>query len=126
MNPMSARARAIRFGVVGGGSTAIHIIVAGVGITWGSLPIWFANAMAFTVATGFSLVANTWWSFGTQLNSARNSRFFAVTLLGLILTVAISGSLDARGFSPALAIAAVVVFVPPISFSLHHLWTFRD
>ncbi|WP_087722403.1 GtrA family protein [Pandoraea sp. PE-S2T-3] len=115
-----------RFGVTGVISTAVHVIVAITLIDgFGVGPV-LANATAFCVATPCSYLLNTLWSFSARLHRTSLLRFVGVSLFGLWLTTMIAGGVERLGGNHWLGIIAVVLIVPPATFLLHRLWTYRD
>lgn len=117
--------RALRFAVTGVGVTALHVVVAASLIeTILPQPAW-ANGVAFLVATSTSYLLNTFWSFSQIMTSGNLLRYIVVSLLGLGIAVAVSGTAEAMGLSYWLGIAGVVLTVPPTTFLLHACWTYR-
>ncbi|ABC36107.1 GtrA family protein [Burkholderia thailandensis] len=119
------RARIVRFGVSGAASTALHAAIAGTLMGALAATAVQANAIAFVCATGASYLLNTLWSFSVPLRWRNVARFLAVSVAGLMLTMAISHGVQALGIAAAWSIAAVVVLVPPLTFAMHRLWTYR-
>lgn len=106
-------------------ATGVHALVA---ISFVNLvaPIpTLANGTAFAVATAFSYVVNTLWTFGKPLHGRSLLRFVLVASIGCALAVGISGIAEYYGFNYALGILAVAATVPLITFTLHILWTYR-
>ena len=117
--------KAQRFAAAGVMATGIHALVA-VSFVHLVAPIpTVANGVAFAVATAFSYLVNTLWSFGKPLHERNLVRFVLVAIIGLILAVGISGTAEYYGFSYLLGILAVVSVVPLITFTLHSVWTYR-
>jgi putative flippase GtrA len=124
---MNARVlkRAARFGLSGLLVTGIHvaIAVAFINLIWPNPPL--ANGIAFTVATIFSYLINTLWSFSSRLHGRTLFRFVFVSLVGCGLSVGISWFAEFRQFSYWIGIGGVVMVVPPVTFILHSAWTYR-
>lgn len=109
----------LRFGVVGIANSAIDLVVFGLALAAGAVPL-AANAIGWAVAVLFSYVANSRWSFerDRSLGDARAAlRFFA---LGALITLGVSSGAIAAlagviGAFPAkligLAAAAVLSFL---------------
>lgn len=119
------RARIVRFGVSGAACTALHAAIAGVLMGAFAATAVQANAIAFVCATGASYLLNTLWSFSAPLRWRNVARFVAVSVVGLMLTMAISHGVLALGLAAAWSIAAVVALMPPLTFAMHRLWTYR-
>lgn len=118
--------RLARFSASGVLSTGIHSGVAVFAILNASLSPPLANAIAFCVATVFSYWLNTAWSFSKQSSSAFFLRFWAVCMVGLVITTGIAWAADHAGLPYWTGIVLVVLAVPPITFFLHLKWTYRD
>ncbi|RQT40201.1 GtrA family protein [Burkholderia contaminans] len=119
------RARLIRFGVSGVGSTALHaLIAAAMFALFDATPV-SANAVAFACSTAFSYLANTLWSFSSPVTWGNFARFLAVAMAGLGTTMMLAHGTETLGLARAWSIAAVVLCVPPVTFVLHRLWTYR-
>lgn len=114
-----------RFAITGLGATGVHVVIALALIElWGAPPP-VANGVAFCVATAFSYVANTWWSFNARLHSKTLIRFLIVSLVGLGLSMSLAWVAELAGWPPLGGIGLVVCVVPLVSFALHSLWTYR-
>lgn len=117
--------RGTRFAVTGGLATLIHVAIAYSFLrAIAPIPI-LANGIAFVAATAFSYAINTTWTFTARHEPRSLLRFGAVALVGLLATAAISGGAELAGWSYWSGIALVVVCVPPLTFTLHALWTYR-
>ncbi|WP_431228196.1 GtrA family protein [Burkholderia contaminans] len=121
------RARLIRFGVSGVGSTALHaLIAAAMFALFDATPVSAnANAVAFARSTAFSSLANTLWSFSSLVTWGNFVRFLAVAMAGLGMTMPLAHGTEGLGLARAWSIVAVVPCVPPVAFVLPRLWTYR-
>ncbi|MXN73751.1 GtrA family protein [Burkholderia sp. 4701] len=119
------RARLFRFGVSGLCSTAIHALIASAMFALFDATAVTANAVAFVCATVFSYLANTLWSFSSNVQWRNLARFVAVALSGLAETMLLARGTEALGLAHGWSIVAVVLCVPPVTFVLHRLWTYR-
>jgi putative flippase GtrA len=117
--------QAQRFLVSGVLVTGLHVLVAASVIRFLWLNPMFANGIAFVTATVVSYVINTRWSFSSSFQSRSFVRFCVVSVIGCLLAMGVSGTADAYGWSYWIGIAAVVMVVPPVTFLLHSLWTYR-
>lgn len=116
----------LRFGMVGGLSTFVHVAVAyGVIQQWGWLP-YLANGLAFCVATLFSYSANAVWTFSSRISPQTMRRFASVSACGLMLSMGVSHAAAACGLPDWGGIALVVLLVPPATYVLHARWTFSS
>ena len=117
--------RVYRFGLSGLLATGVHVATAAAFLTWVAPEPVIANGLAFTVATVVSYLANTLWSFSATLGARTGSRFLVVSGVGCLLSMLIAGVAARFGASPAAGIAFVVVLVPPLTFAMHHGYTYR-
>lgn len=117
--------QAQRFTISGVLVTGLHVLFAVSLIRWAQVSPELANGLAFAAATIFSYVINTLWSFSSPLHGRTLIRFIVVSLLGLLLTVAVSGLAEFYGLNYWLGIACVVCTVPPVTFLLHRFWTYQ-
>ncbi|MDR8052262.1 GtrA family protein [Burkholderia cenocepacia] len=119
------RTRLMRFGVSGLGSTALHTLVATALFALRDATPVTANAIAFLCATAFSYLANTLWSFSSTMRPRNALRFLAVTLAGFVETMLLARAAEALGASRAMGVVAIALLIPPTTFVLHRLWTYR-
>ena len=117
--------QAKRFIVSGLLVTGLHVLVATVFINLISPVPSLANGVAFMVATTFSYLINTLWSFSKSLHGKNMSRFIVVSMIGCFLAMTVSGLADLYGFHYAIGIMWVALTVPPVTFLLHSFWTYR-
>lgn len=106
-------------------ATAVHFTIALGLIRQGQAEPAVANAMAFVVATAFSYVINTLWSFGGVMGGPTLVRFLTVQTLGVGLAALVSGTADRLGLHYVIGTACVPLFVTPVTYTLHRLWTYR-
>lgn len=84
-----------------------------------------ANGIAFIVATIASYMINTYWSFQQAPLLTSLLRFVIVAIIGLLITMGVSGLVASYGFSYWLGIFCVLLIVPPSTFLMHSFWTYR-
>ncbi len=84
-----------------------------------------ANGLAFVVSTLFSYLLNTLWSFSRPLSGDTLRRFIVVSIIGCLLAMGISGLASHAGLDYLPGIGLVVLMVPPMTFVMHSLWTYR-
>ncbi|WP_338642057.1 GtrA family protein [Burkholderia pyrrocinia] len=119
------RTRLVRFGLSGLCSTAIHTLVASALFALFDATLVAANAVAFLCATAFSYLANTLWSFSSTVRTRNALRFLVVTLAGFVETLLLARAAEALDVSRAMSIVAIALLIPPTTFVLHRLWTYR-
>lgn len=115
----------IKFILIGGLAVLMHfLIVIALFENW-VISSALANAIAFVLATVFSNIANTYWSFQSAMSRRVFVRFWLVALLGLTVAVAISSAADWFGLHYLIGTALVVMITPIISYNLHKHWTYQ-
>jgi putative flippase GtrA len=117
--------RIVRFGITGCVATAIHICVAYAWMQLESPSSSIANAAAYAVATVFTYLTHTLWSFSSQLEAQSLLKFSVVTLAGLAVSAGVAAYVDWLDYPYGYGIALVVVVIPPFNFLVHHFWTYR-
>jgi len=124
--------RGFRFGITGVANTGIHALVAVLclegfflGVPWLVTGPVVANGTAFVVATVFSYVVNTVWSFSTDMNRRNFQRFIVVAVIGLLAAMGLARLAEMVGLPPLGSVVLVVCVMPFVNFGLHSLWTYR-
>jgi len=117
--------RALRFAITGLLATGLHAVVAIVFIKQILNVPAIANGVAFVVATLVSYILNTMWTFSHLLQGRTLYRFCAVSCIGLGLAMLVSGVAQYWGLNYLWGILFVVLTVPPVTFVMHSLWTYR-
>ena len=117
--------RVFRFGVSGVAATGMHVAIATTLINGFSASQVTANGVAFVCANVCSYLLNALWSFSAKPGHANFLRFYAVSLLCLALTLAISWLAQTLGLSYWVGLAVILSVVPPLTFLMHRFWTFR-
>ena len=114
-----------RFAISGLLATLLHTVVAVGLIRLLGMSEPPANGLAFAIATVFSYTINTLWSFSSALQSRNLIRFVCVSVVGGVLAMAMAAVAAAYGLHYLAGIGMVVMVVPPVTFVLHHFWTYR-
>lgn len=125
MHPTELRRQARRFAVSGLLVTGLHAVVAAGFINFVLHVPSLANGVAFIVATVFSYLVNTLWSFSKPLHKRNLVRFIFVSVVGFLLAVTVSAAAQNFGLNYMSGIGLVVCIVPPVTFLLHSFWTYR-
>lgn len=117
----------VKFGLVGGSGYLINLVVFGV-LTGGFDVHHIAAAIAaFAVAVSNNFWWNRHWTFaaGAAAVHFQAARFFAVSIAGLAINLAVLEALVASGSVGDLAAQAIAVAVAmPFNFICNRLWTF--
>lgn len=117
--------KTLRFAISGLFVTGVHVLIATILISFILITPSLANGVAFVVATLFSYLINTLWSFSNPLHRRNLYRFFLVSFIGLLLSISISGAAQYGGLHYWYGIAFVVCIVPAVTFLLHNFWTYQ-
>lgn len=117
--------RAVKFGISGLVVTACHAAYASTAIELNGWTPPAANGLAFLFATLVSYLLNTRWSFSARPSGQSFIRFWGVCGLGLAQSMGIAAAVERAGEPYPVGIALIAVTVPPVSFLLHSLWTYR-
>lgn len=114
----------LRFGLVGGLATLVHLGVAWLSLlTWPAANPFVINLIAFLVAFQVSFWGHARFTFRQQGSAWR---FMGVTLGGFTLNNALLWLFLTLGIqSPFLAICLAVFFVPLFVFTASRLWVFK-
>ncbi|MEX0504435.1 GtrA family protein [Alphaproteobacteria bacterium LSUCC0719] len=123
---MSFLSRFVKFGLIGVGVTAIHVVVAATLVESSMAAPSTANGIAFIIAATVSFMVNARITFGAKLEVRSFIRFLSVTGACGGLSAAIAAVADAQGLDYRIGIVAVVATIPVLSFLLHNFWSFRQ
>lgn len=112
--------QAVKFGVVGGGATFVHVLAA---LTYNGLagvtPLW-ANFFAFLTAAVVSYAGNWFWTFNgvsRHLHALPRFALLALTCFALNQSI-VYGVVELLGQPLWLAMVPVVAVVPAFGFWL--------
>ncbi len=118
----------LNFVAVGAAAFITHLSVAAVCVELAGLHPLAANAIAFVVAFMVSFTGHARFTFGIERRHWRSARtrFFCVACLGFVVNqIAYAKSLAAFGGAYYLPIlAAILVSVAVLTFTLSKLWAF--
>lgn len=114
----------LKFGVIGGAATGIHVVIFLVLGQWFRLNYIQSNFVAYSAATLWAFAGNSWWSFACKPSGYRFVRYLCVAIFGLGLSMGISGICEVMQINPFLTIGMIVTLVTPCTFLLHRYWTF--
>ena len=122
---VTSHKKLLKFGVTGVGATLVHIIIASILIVGLNTSTQLGNGVAFVVATCFSYVVNTLWSFSNGISSQNALKFLVVSIGGLALTILISLIGDSLHLHYLVGIAMITATVPIYTYVAHSRWTYR-
>ena len=115
----------MRFVIVGVATTGIHLVVELSLFNFAEFSTIFANACAFLVATIFSYVLNTIWSFSRKINTNIFRKYLFVSFVGLMVSISIAKASEIIGLDNLQGTFLVILILPMVSFLLHNYWTYK-
>jgi putative flippase GtrA len=124
VDPLIAK-RALRFACSGILVSCLHAAIALALLRFVLTSPALANGAAFVVATVVSYTLNTLWSFSSRPTGKSLRRFLGVSSAGLVLAMTIARLCELLGLADWQGIVAVVLLIPPVTFTLHNVWTYR-
>jgi putative flippase GtrA len=83
-----------------------------------------SNVAAYVVASSFSFIANSIWSFEVRPHAHRYVRFQIVALVGLLVCAFIGHLGDAYGWHYVITVFLTACIMPVISFLAHRSYTY--
>jgi putative flippase GtrA len=124
MNTIKPGVQITRYALIGVCNTTIHLLIVGL-LTWfAEFNQMYANVIAYIVASSFSFVMNTRWSFQSRPGARNYARFQLVSLFGLIVNATVGHLGDHFGWHIAVTVFLIALTVSVISFLLHRSYTF--
>jgi putative flippase GtrA len=121
---MKTHNRLVRFGLVGVLNTALHLGVVAMLVQLVGASQLVSNVVAYVVASTFSYVLNSIWSFQVDMHVRRFGRFQLVGLMGLAICALLGYIGDRVGWHYVVTVLLTAVFVPVMSFLVHRSYTF--
>ena len=117
----------LRFAGVGGVATLCHLIAAFAAFyAFGAAPQ-LANLTGFLAAVGISYIGNSRWTFSAEgPDAVFLPRFLTLSLLGLLVSASVTGVLTAIGQPYLVALLAVGISVPPMTYLGAKFFVFDD
>ena len=115
-----------RFGVVGVLATAVHFSAVVALVEWFAASPLPANALGYGLAFAVSWFGSSRWTFrGAAVVRFAVPRFVCVSLLGLVLNQAVNALvIDGLGGHYLAGLAAALVIVPVVTFTLNRIFVF--
>lgn len=115
-----------KFGIVGVLATALHFSVVVALVEWFATSPLPANALGYGLAFAVSWFGSSRWTFrGATVARFAVPRFLCVSLLGLALNQGVNALVIYGLGGPYLAgLAAALVIVPAVTFTLNRVFVF--
>jgi len=114
----------IRYGIVGGISTLIHIGVAALYIYYIHDSLIVSNIMGFMIAYVFSYIMQSLHVFGHAISWSKAFKYFLVQFGSLLTSILISDMIG--DYNAYIKTIFVVILMPMVTFVIHKLWTFKE
>lgn len=121
---MKTTVQLTRFAMVGVFNTAVHLTILGLLTQIFGLSQLVSNTAAYVVASSFSFLANSIWSFKVKPQARLFARFQVVGLLGLLASALVGHMGDVFGWHFAITVLLTGCIVPLLSFLAHRSYTY--
>lgn len=115
-----------RFALVGVMNTALHLATIGLLTQVFGLSQLVSNVAAYMVASSFSFVVNSVWSFRVRPQIRRFARFQMVGLMGLVASAVLGRMGDVFAWHYAMTVLLTACVVPVLSFMAHRSYTYSQ
>ena len=113
----------LRYGLVGGISTLIHISAAFLYLYFVKADVLIANTVGFCVAFIFSYTIQSLFVFKHKLKISKTFKYFLVQLGALIIAYFASNIL--RLENSYIHTLVISFLLPLVTFFIHKFWTFK-
>ncbi len=114
----------VRYGLIGGLSTLIHMSVAFLYLYYVSKALFVANIVGFFTAYLFSYVVQSRFVFSHALSWKKALKYFSVQFSSLLMALFISEQVDF--VNTYVQTVIVVLVIPLITYVIHKMWTFKN
>ncbi len=115
----------IRFIAVGLSSTLVYALLVALMVWAGGRPLLAVHCLAFALSLPYAYFAQRGFTFRySGPHAVGFPRFLVVSLLSLIFSTGIVAAAKALRFDDAIAIAAILLFVPLFNFACMAGWVF--
>lgn len=113
----------VRYGLVGGVSTLIHIATAFLYLYFVKADVLIANTLGFCVAFIFSYTIQSLFVFKHKLKISKTVKYFLVQLGALIIAYFSSNILQLE--NSYIHTLVISFLLPLVTFFIHKFWTFK-
>ncbi len=113
----------VRYGLIGGISTAIHVGVAFLYIYYIQNSLFLSNTVGFLAAYLFSYTVQSKYVFKHAVSFAKAFKYFIVQFASLLAAMTFSSNITIENSYVQTIVVAFVL--PLITFVVHKFWTFK-
>jgi len=114
----------VRYGLIGGISTLIHIGIAALFLYAVYNSLFWANVTGFMIAYVFSYLMQSLYVFGHKIDPLKAFKYFVVQFGSLMTSILISYLFT--DYNNYIKTILVVIFMPIVTFVVHKFWTFKE
>jgi putative flippase GtrA len=116
----------LRFAIVGGIATVLHMAVAMATIVWFGLSPFIANACGFITGFMVSFAGQHYWTFRSDHHPVATIRQFGLVALTAFLAsnIILAGLVRSGVVQPLVATLFAICFIPVVSFVLYKRYVF--
>jgi putative flippase GtrA len=115
------------FGAIGAIATLTHYLTALLVFEAIGVNLYVANLVGYGCALGVSYVGHGMFTFRVVLRGDVFRRFVVVSVATFLGSEALLAVLQSGfGLAPRVALAAVVLAIPAVTFVLHKCWVYRE
>ena len=112
----------LRYALIGGVSTLIHISVAFCLIYFAQAGIYAANIVGFVTAYLFSYTFQSIFVFRHALSVHKAIRYFVIQFASLIISTILSNLFY---YNPYIKTLLIIILMPLLTYITHKFWTFK-
>jgi len=114
----------VKYALIGGVSTLIHIILASLYIYRIEDSLFKANILGFIVAYLFSYIMQSLYVFNSKIEPIKALKYFLVQLSSLLVSIFTANILG--NYNNYIKTVFVIIVMPLITYTIHKLWTFKE
>lgn len=116
----------IRFIIAGLLTTLLYIVVATLLVDLFIFSLTNASSLSYIVATIFSYIIHTYWSFSSVAMKKNAAKFFTISALNFIIARYLPSLGVLLNLTGQLTLLITALVMPAITFFLHTFWTYKE
>ncbi len=113
----------VRYALIGGISTLIHIVMASLYIFFINHSLFQSNIAGFLVAYLFSYTIQSKFVFEEEFSTGRAFKYFLVQIGALLIAILLTDKINE--YNSYIKTIVVALLLPLITFFIHKFWTFK-